>query len=157
MVIGRFVDWLVDSAIIRGGKVLRALDVHCRSFLTMNVWPDDLLGAELRRANVQEASGSGVSASDHAAPANASPLGPVGSGVRDTTSTTAAGGVAGEDAPQNQPHRCKWPDCEAGIADPCCYQIGERIDPELLRASNPLYADLQDRFTETNTQGREQA
>ena len=103
MVIGRFVDWLVDSAIIRGGKVLQALDVHCRTFLTMNVWPDDLHGAELRGANVQAASGSGVSASDSTAPADASPLGPVGSAVRDTTSPTAADGVAGEDAPQNQP------------------------------------------------------
>lgn len=130
MVIGRFVDWLVDSAIIRGGKVLQALDVHCRTFLTMNVWPDDLHGAELRGSSVQAASGSGVSASDSTAPADASPLGPVGSAVRDTTSTTAAGGVAGEDAPQNQPHQCVCAGCG-------CDEYLHRLPPGLVGDRRP--------------------
>ena len=40
-------------------------------------------------------------------------------------------------------HRCVWPNCDAGITDPCCRLTGEWIDP-LLLAQHPTYARLQD-------------
>lgn len=64
----------------------------------------------------------------HSSPANDSQ--PVGSGVRDTTSTTAAGGVAGEDAPQNQPHQCVCAGCG-------CDEYLHRLPPGLVGDRRP--------------------
>jgi len=203
-------------------RKLRALDVHCRSYLAMNALPDDLHGAELRRAelcscdpghgrvcgcgkpmcaaccytghdtcecsvvgvdlsagvssdwlfegdeDVSSASGSGVPASDSTPPTNPSPLDPVGSAVRDTTSPTAAGGVAGEDVPQNQPHedvalaRRRFLDddldricgyCFGPVAE-CTHSYQEHFMPlgeyppveRRFLADHPVYREIQDRF-----------
>lgn len=173
--IGRFVDDVFEAVVIRAGVLFRrldgvrrslrsplqALDVHCRSFLAMNHWPDDLHGAQLRGANVQAAQRSGLQASDSTETTNASP-------VRDTTSPTAADGVAGEDAPQNQPHvedvvfaRSTFltetdPICHYcfGPRDECRHGYREHfvplgeippIDPMLL-AQHETYSDIQDEF-----------
>jgi len=55
---------------------------------------------------------------------------PVGSAVRDTTSPTAADGVAGEDAPQNQPHQCVCAGCG-------CDEYLHRLPPGLVGDRRP--------------------
>ncbi len=99
--IGKFVDAQFD-------RLLSVVEAVGRWVLEKpkprNVWPDDLHGAEVRReGRVQAAQRSGVQASDSTATADAPEVKPVGSVVRDTADSTAVGGVAGEDAPQNQP------------------------------------------------------
>jgi hypothetical protein len=134
-VIGKFVDAQFD-------RLLNIVESVARWLLEKpkprNVWPDDLHGAGLRRSHVQAAQRSGLSASDNAAPADAPSVKPVGSVVRDTP-VSAAGEVAGEDAPQNQPHQCVCVGCGCDEFLP--------VDARLF-AVNPVYEQLQNEFHE---------